>query len=72
MIRFYLDENVSPEIGEQLRRRGIEVIIPREISSDLNHLQLSTELGCVLCTHDTDFLRLSSERIEQSEIVFGI
>lgn len=76
MLQFYLDENVSPEIGQQLRRRGIEVIIPQEIEtlgdSDLNHLQRATEMNCVLCTHDTDFLRLASEGINHSGIVFGV
>jgi hypothetical protein len=29
-------------------------------------------MNCVLCTHDTDFLRLANEGVEHSGIVFGV
>ena len=38
---------------------------------DINHLQNATELGRVLCTHDTDFLHLASSGFQHSGIVFG-
>jgi predicted nuclease of predicted toxin-antitoxin system len=74
-IRLYLDENLSPVIAQQLRRRGIEVFTTQELGTlsdeDINHLQRATEMGCVLCTHDDDFLRLASEGIEHAGIAFG-
>jgi predicted nuclease of predicted toxin-antitoxin system len=75
MIRFYLDENLSPDIAKQLEKRGIEVFTTQGLGtrgqSDLEHLKRAKELGCVLCTYDTDFLRLASEGIEHAGIVFG-
>lgn len=75
MIRFYLDENVSPEIADQLRRRGIEVFTTQELGtlgdSDLNHLMRASSLGSVLCTHDADYLALAQSGIEHAGVVFG-
>ena len=74
-IRFYLDENVSPVIAQQLRRRGIEVFTAQELGvlgdEDQTHLQRATEMGCVLCTHDTDFLILAADSAAHNGIVFG-
>lgn len=75
MIRFYLDENVSPEIAEQLRRRGIEVFTTQALGtlgdSDIHHLARATALEAALCTHDTDYLILAQSGIEHAGIVFG-
>ncbi len=75
MIRFYLDENVSPLVANQLRRKGIEVLTPQELGtlgdSDINHLNRATRLNCVLCTYDIDYLRLASQGNEHTGIVFG-
>lgn len=64
-IRYYLDENMSPEIAEQLRRDGIDAISVRELGTlgdpDEDHLQRAAIMGRVLCTQDADFLRLASE-----------
>lgn len=61
-IRFYLDENMNPAIAEQLAKSDIDVVTVRDIEQlgdrDINHLQRATEMGRVLCTHDTDFLKL--------------
>lgn len=74
-IRFYLDENMSPEIAVQLVNGGIDAITVRDLEllgdSDPNHLSLATEMGRVLCTQDQDFLRLSAEGIEHAGIAFG-
>jgi len=63
-------------IAEQLALKGIDVLTVRDLGqlgdSDINHLRRATEMECVLCTHDTDFLRLASEGIEHTGIVFGI
>lgn len=74
-IRLYLDENVSPEIATQLRRKKIEVFTVQELQvlgeSDESHLVRATALGCVLCTHDADYLRFAAQGIEHTGIVFG-
>lgn len=74
-IRLYLDENMSPEIARQLRRKGIEVFTVQELDtlgdSDINHLNRAKEMGCVLCTHDTDYLRLAGEGTPHAGIVYG-
>jgi Domain of unknown function (DUF5615) len=74
-IRFYLDENVNVEIAVQLRKHGIDVVTVRDLEllgdEDPNHLQLATELGRVLCTHDQDFPRMSAKGIAHSGIGFA-
>jgi Domain of unknown function (DUF5615) len=76
VISLYLDENLSPKIAVQLRRRGITVATPQELGvlgdADVNHLERATEMGYVLCTHDSDYLVIASEGIEHTGIVYGI
>jgi predicted nuclease of predicted toxin-antitoxin system len=73
-IRFYLDENVNPAIAEQLARGGIDAITVRDLDElgdhDINHLQRAADLERVLCTHDTDFLKLAAQNTEHAGIVF--
>jgi predicted nuclease of predicted toxin-antitoxin system len=75
-IRLYLDENLSPKIGEQLKLRGIDAVTVRDLgtlgSSDESHLERATRLGRVLVTSDVDFLRLAVEGNNHCGIVFGI
>lgn len=74
-LRFYLDENVDPEVAEQLTQKGIEAVSTRSLGklgdSDVNHLQRATEMGFVLCTHDADFLRMNAQGVEHSGIIFS-
>jgi hypothetical protein len=39
--------------------------------TDINHLLRATEMGRVLGTYDTDFLRIAAEGIEHAGIIFG-
>ncbi len=75
-IRLYLDENLSPKIGEQLKLRGIDAISVRDLgilgASDESHLERATRLDRVLVTSDVDFLRLAADGTKHSGIVFGI
>jgi len=70
-----MDENVDPEIAVQLVRIGIEVVTVRDLQllgdTDLNHLKRATEMGSVLCTHDSDFLRMHNEDNDHAGIAFG-
>jgi hypothetical protein len=74
-IRFYLDENVPVAIAEQLKRRHIDVFTVRDLGElgddDESHLSRATAMGCVLCTHDADFVVLATSGVEHAGIVFG-
>ena len=74
-LRFYLDENVDPEVAEQLTRKGIETVTARSLGklgdTDTNHLQRSANMGFVFCTHDTDLLRMHRQSAEHSGIIFS-
>ena len=74
-LRFYLDENIPTEIARQLRRSGIDAVSALDEgqlgASDPSQLRRATAIGCVLCTHDQDFLRLAAEGAEHAGIVFA-
>ena len=71
-IRFYLDENLSPKIAEQLARHGIDVIRGQLKVDDLSHLKRATALGRVVCTRDRDFLRMNTAGEEHAGIIKGL
>jgi len=74
-IRFYLDENVPVVIAEQLERRHIKAFTVRDLGNlgdgDESHLTRATAMGCVLCTHDADFIVLATRGVAHAGIVFG-
>jgi hypothetical protein len=74
-IRLYMDENVPKSVTEGLRRRGYDVLTPRDVGQlgIEDHLQLSlaTQLERVLVTRDVDFLILASTGIYHAGIVFA-
>ena len=71
-IRFYLDENLSPEIAKQLARHGIDAIRGPLTVDDLNHLKRASALGRVICTRDRDFLQLHAAGKEHAGIIKGL
>jgi hypothetical protein len=74
-IRLYFDESVQVEIAEQMKQRGVDAVTVRDLGllgdTDINHLRRATEMGRVLCSYDTDFLRLAAEGVEHAGIAFG-
>jgi predicted nuclease of predicted toxin-antitoxin system len=74
-IRLYLDENLSPRIADQLRRRGVDIVTVHDLDaagdSDENHLFRATRLQRVLVTTDVDFLVLAGSGQQHAGIVFG-
>lgn len=74
-ISLYLDENLSPKIAAQLRRRGINAVSVGDLGlfgdSDPNHLTRATGMGYILVTADTDYLILAASGFEHAGIVFG-
>lgn len=71
-IRFYLDENLSPEIANQLASHGIDALRGPLNDDDLSHLRRASDLGRVLCTRDRDFIRLHEEVKEHPGIIKGL
>ena len=69
------DESVELAVSEQLTIVGIDVVSAHSLEklgdSDTNHLIRATEMGRVLCTYDTDFLRLATDNTEHCGIVFA-
>lgn len=74
-MRLYLDENLSPRIAEQLRRRGIDIVTVHDLGvagdADRDHLDRARQLDRVLVTADTDFLVMAAEGLPHLGIVFG-
>ncbi|MFN3333717.1 MAG: DUF5615 family PIN-like protein [Caldilinea sp.] len=74
-IRLYLDENLSPRIAVQLRRRGIDAVTVHDLDvagdTDENHLARATRLQRVLVTADVDFLVMAAAGQQHLGIVFG-
>ncbi|MYD10232.1 MAG: hypothetical protein F4X02_09330 [Chloroflexi bacterium] len=73
-LRFYLDENMDPEIAEQLRQRGIDVLAARDVDllsvSDGVQLRYAVADGRVLCTKDAGFTDPTTWDLEHYGIVF--
>jgi len=70
-IRFYLDENLPPELKAQLEAHGIDVVRGPLQDSDLNHLRRASEQGRVLCTQDKDFTKFFSVVEQHAGIIKG-
>ncbi|MDX2162028.1 MAG: DUF5615 family PIN-like protein [bacterium] len=74
-MRFDLDENMNPEIADQLKRHSIEAFTVIRLGfagdSDIEHLECAKPLNCVLCTHDEDFLRLAAQGTTHNGIAYG-
>ena len=71
-VKFYLDENLSPEILKQLRAAGID-IIRGELGADApEHLQRATDMERVVCTEDDDFLSLAASGTAHAGIIKGV
>lgn len=74
-IKFYLDENISPQIANRLLLDGIDVVTVRDLGglgdTDNNHLERATQMGRVLCTQDRDYLAMHKKGIGHSGIAFA-
>ena len=73
-IRFYLDENVDPDVALALRRQEIDVTTTREMGllgqPDEVQLAFACKQGRAIITHDTDFLRLASQSTAHWGVAF--
>ena len=68
-VSFYMDHHVPRAVTEGLRLREIRVTTAREDgrsrAADINIFDRATELGCVVFSQDTDFLREAAKRQRQ-------
>lgn len=73
-LRFYLDENMDPEISEQLRRRGLDALSARDVSllevSDDVQLRYAASQGRVLCTKDSGFANPANWMVAHDGIAY--
>ncbi len=64
-IRFYTDEHVPKAVVNGLRQRNVDVLTVPEAgtlgASDREHMNLAQEVGRVIFTQDSDFLRLAAD-----------
>ncbi len=62
-LKLYIDHNVHAEITLGLRRRGVDVITCSEDGTDRADddviLQRASDLGRIVFTQDTDFLKIT-------------
>lgn len=74
-LRLYIDENIIPELAEQLAKRGIDAVSVRQLGllgdTDENHLRRAAELGRVLVTNDQDFLVMVANDFPHCGVIFG-
>jgi predicted nuclease of predicted toxin-antitoxin system len=70
-LRFYFDENADAPIAEGLRQRGVDVLTVQEDGltgePDPVVLDRAGQLGRVLFTRDTDFLREATRRMRAGQ-----
>ncbi len=73
-LRFYLDENMDPEIAEQLRRRGIDALSARDVGllnvSDGVQLRYAAAHRRALCSKDSDFTNPANWDVEHDGIAY--
>jgi predicted nuclease of predicted toxin-antitoxin system len=75
-IRLYIDVQIRLALTEGLRVRGIDVVTAQEDGSSELHdsdlLDRAGALGCVLFTHDKNFLREATVRLQTGRFFAGI
>ncbi len=72
VLKFHLDEHVSPAIAAGLRRRGIDVTTTRDVglqgADDIDHIAFALPAGRVIVTHDDDYLVLHARGVRHAGI----
>lgn len=73
-LRYYLDENMDPEISEQLSRHGVDALAARDVGllrvSDGVQLRYAATRGRGLCTKDSDFANPANWLVEHDGIAY--
>ncbi len=72
--RFHLDESVTTEIAEGLRKRGRDCTTPKGVgllaAHDPDHLAYALKEGRITITRDRDFVVLSSQGVQHAGIIY--
>src|SRR5436309_2179748 len=67
-LRLYADECVDARIVAGLRRRGVDMVTAADAGmlggADADHLARAIDLGRIVVSADSDFLRLAQECVE--------
>lgn len=70
-IRIYTDESVDIAIAEGLKRRGVDAFSARDAGklglADEEQLIFANEQKAIIFTHDTDFLRIAAQWIDDGK-----
>ncbi len=73
--KYYFDESVELAVSTQLQAQGFDVVSVHSLGTlgetDIVHLQKATEMGRILCTYDSDFLRLAVAGHDHAGIVYA-
>jgi len=74
MIRFHLDEHVSPAVAAGLRQRGIDATTTADAgllgADDDAHLAFALAQGRVVVTHDDDYLVHHASGVSHAGIAY--
>lgn len=61
-LQFYFDAHISKAVARQLRQQGVNVLRCEDIglgaTDDLSQLAYAAHAGCVMVSHDADFVDL--------------
>lgn len=75
-IRIYTDESVDVAITQGLQRRGVEAFSARDRDklslTDEDQLVFASEEKSTIFTHDTDFLRIAAQWINDGRTHCGV
>ena len=75
-IRIYNDEGVDVAIAQGLQRRGVEAFSARDRDklglTDEEQLIFASEEKSTIFTHDTDFLRIAAQWIDNGRTHCGV
>jgi hypothetical protein len=75
-MRFYLDENLSPDLAAIARRIGVDITDWRECgqiqSNDEEHLRYAAQSGRCVVTTDVDFIGWTQRFRERGEAHAGL
>ena len=75
-IKIYTNESVDVAIAEGLVRRGVEAFSARYSGNlgltDEDQLSFAKEEKASLFTHDTDFLRIAAQWVEEGKTHHGV
>ncbi len=75
-IRIYTDESVDVAIAQGLQRRGVDAFSARDSDklglTDEEQLIFAMEEKATIFTHDTDFLRIAAQWVDEGRTHCGV